>query len=158
MLCYMFQITCLISTQNQQVPNYDGNNKDNNSPTISTLPPPPSSSSSASSPSQLSAMELINGITSRGWNNNSFMTMPNSVYNSSGFSLMPSLNFSLDHGLGNNNNLQETNTSGSFLFPFVGLKQVSSTNNNTSEGANDPLGDQSTNGYWNGMLGGGGSW
>lgn len=141
-----------------QVPNYDGNNKDNNSPTISTLPPPPSSSSSASSPSQLSAMELINGITSRGWNNNSFMTMPNSVYNSSGFSLMPSLNFSLDHGLGNNNNLQETNTSGSFLFPFVGLKQVSSTNNNTSEGANDPLGDQSTNGYWNGMLGGGGSW
>ncbi|XP_049361873.1 dof zinc finger protein DOF4.6 [Solanum verrucosum] len=151
-----------------QVPNYDGSNKDNNSQNISTLPPPPpSSSSSASSPSQLSAMELINGITSRGLNNNSFnMTMPNSVYNSSGFSLMPSLNFSLDHGLGNNvhhssygnnNNLQETNANGRFLFPFVGLKQVS---NNTSDGANEPsLGDQSTNGYWNGMLGGGGgSW
>ncbi|XP_059276407.1 dof zinc finger protein DOF4.6 [Lycium ferocissimum] len=158
-----------------QVPNYDGSNKDNNSPNISSLPPPPSSSSSASPPSQLSAMELFNGITSRGLNN-SFMSMPisetKSVYNSSGFSL-PSLNFSLDHGLGNNvhsaygnNNLQETNTSGRFLFPFVGLKQVSSTNNNTSDGANEHngdhhhqhVGDQSTNGYWNGMLGGGGSW
>ncbi|XP_015083863.1 dof zinc finger protein DOF4.6-like [Solanum pennellii] len=147
-----------------QVPNYDGSNKDNNN--ISTILPPPSSSSSASSPSQLSAMELINGITNNN-NNNSFMTMPNSVYNSSGFSLMPSLNFSLDHGIGNdvhhsssygnnNNNLQETNANGRFLFPFVGLKQVS---NNTSDGANEPsLGDQSTNGYWNGMLGGGGSW
>lgn len=140
-----------------QVPNYDnGGNKDNN---ISTLP---CSSSSTSSPSQLSAMELITS-SSRGLSN-SFMTMPNSVYNSSsGFSLMPSLNFSLDHGrLGNNNNLQETNiTSARFLFPFVGLKQVSSTNNNTSDGANEPVGDhQSTNGYWNGMLGGGGggSW
>ncbi|XP_055821758.1 dof zinc finger protein DOF4.6-like isoform X2 [Solanum dulcamara] len=154
-----------------QVPNYEGSNKDNNSPNISTLlhpPPPPCSSSSASSPSQFSSMELINGITSKGLNN-SFMTMPisepNSVYNSSAFSLMTSLNFSLDHGLGNNvhsgygnkNNLQETNTSGRFLFPFVGLKQVSTTNNNTSDGANEPLGDESTNGYWNGMLGGG-SW
>ncbi|CAN4127153.1 unnamed protein product [Withania somnifera] len=138
-----------------RVPNYEGGNKDNNSPNISTLPPPPpSSSSSASSPSQLSAMELINGMTSRGLSN-SFMTMPNSVYNSSGFSLMSSLNFSLDHGVGNNNNLQETNTSARFLFPFVGLKQVSST----SDGVNEPVGDQSTNGYWNGMLGGGGgSW
>ncbi|KAJ8555914.1 hypothetical protein K7X08_013410 [Anisodus acutangulus] len=154
-----------------QVPNYDGSNKDNNSPNVSTLPPPPSSSSSASPPSQLSAMELINGITSRGLNN-SFMTMPisepNSVYNSSGFSL-PSLNFSLDHGLGNNvhsaygnNNLQDTNTSGMFLFPFVGLKQVSSTSDGGNEHDRDhhqPVGDQSTNGYWNGMLGGGGgSW
>ncbi|MCD7463767.1 hypothetical protein HAX54_051347 [Datura stramonium] len=101
-----------------QVPNYDGSNKDNNSPNISTLapppPPPPSSSSTAtSSPShQLSAMELITGITSSRGLSTSFMTMPSSVYNnSSGFSLMPSLNFSLDNGLGNNNNnLQETNT------------------------------------------------
>ncbi|XP_009617120.1 dof zinc finger protein DOF4.6-like [Nicotiana tomentosiformis] len=154
-----------------QVPNYDASNKDNNSPSISPLPPPPSSSSSASSSSQLSALELINGITSRGMNNNSFMSManisdPNSVYNnSSGFSL-PSLNFSLDHGLGNaayGNNLQETNTSGRFLFPFVGLKQISTTNT-TNDGANEnnrdhhqPAGE-STNGFWNGMLGGGGSW
>ncbi|CAN4077504.1 unnamed protein product [Withania somnifera] len=71
-----------------QVPNYEDGNKD---PNICTLPPP-------SSPSQLSALELINGMTC--------------------------------------------------------LKQVSST----SEGANEPVGDQSNNGHWNGVLGGGRSW
>ncbi|MCD7463297.1 hypothetical protein HAX54_050288 [Datura stramonium] len=146
-----------------QVPNYDGSNKDNNS-VISFHIGSSSSSSSVFflyrhffSISSAFGDGVDYRVTSSRGLSTSFMTMPSSVYNnSSGFSLMPSLNFSLDNGLGNNNNnLQETNTtSGRFLFPFVGLKQVSSTSDG---GANENVGDQSTNGYWNGMLGGG-SW
>ncbi|KAF8413356.1 hypothetical protein HHK36_001336 [Tetracentron sinense] len=113
-------------------------------------------SSSTSSP--LSAMELLRtGITSRGLN--SFMPMhipdSNPIY-SSGFPLheiKPTLNFSLDglgNGYGSLQGVQET--SGRLLFPFEDLRQVSST---TEFEQNRGQGD--SNGYWNGMLGGG-SW
>ncbi|KAA8525736.1 hypothetical protein F0562_007591 [Nyssa sinensis] len=129
-----------------QVPNFDSNSK-NHMPSSST-------------PSHLSAMELLTGISSRGLN--SFMPAPisdpNSIY-SSGFSLQefkPTLNFSLD-GIGSNNGygslqgVQET--SGRLLFPFEDLKQVSSTTSTIEQ--NREQGDST--GYWNGMLGGG-SW
>ncbi|KAF3624283.1 Dof zinc finger protein DOF3.6 [Capsicum annuum] len=81
--------------------------------------------------------------------NNISTLPPPSEPSSPAFSQLPSLNFSLDHhGLGNNN----VHSGYGFFFPFVGLKQVSN--------ASDHVRDQSTNnGYWNGMLGGGGgSW
>ncbi|KMT12430.1 hypothetical protein BVRB_5g103620 [Beta vulgaris subsp. vulgaris] len=132
----------------------------------------------------LSALELLNGLTSsRGLT--PFMPMPvpdpNGVY-SSGFSLQdfkPSLNFSLVDGLGNGyGSLQgdqvhhqttasetNNNNNGRLLFPFEDLKQVSSTtsadhNNSTENNNHDQNGEQedSTPGYWSGMLGNGGSW
>ncbi|KAL6986458.1 hypothetical protein U1Q18_019820 [Sarracenia purpurea var. burkii] len=130
--------------------------------------------SEASAPSShLSALELLTGISSRGLN--SFMPMamsmsmpmpmpisdPNTIY-SSGFSLQefkPTLNFSLD-GIGSSGGygshdlqvqgVQETN--GRLLFPFEDLKQVSSSSEIEQ---NREQGD--TNGYWNGVIGGG-SW
>ncbi|KAJ9148123.1 hypothetical protein P3X46_030212 [Hevea brasiliensis] len=130
-----------------QVPNVETNNKNQ------------ISSSSTSTTSQLSALELLTGISSRGLN--SFMPMPvqdpNSVY-TSGFSLQdfkPTLNFSLDglgSGYGSVQGVQETG--GRLLFPFEDLKQVSSA---TDIEPNREQGDSA--GYWTGMLGGGGgSW
>ncbi|KAF2298039.1 hypothetical protein GH714_007424 [Hevea brasiliensis] len=132
-----------------QVPSVDGNNKNQIS----------SSSSSASTTPQLSALELLTGISPRGFN--SFMPMPvqdpRSVY-TSGFSLQdfkPTLNFSLDglgSGYGSLQGVQETG--GRLFFPFEDLKQVSSTTNIEQ---NREQGD--SGGYWTGMLGGGGgSW
>ncbi|XP_059662178.1 dof zinc finger protein DOF4.6-like [Cornus florida] len=138
-----------------QVPNFDhnNNNKNHNMP----------SSTSSNSSHHLSALELLTGISSRGFT--SFMPMPvsdpNSIY-SSGFSLQefkPTLNFSLDHGLGSNGTagygnhlqaVQETST-GKLLFPFEDLKQVSNTN-----GIDQQNREQAdSNGYWNGMFSGG---
>ncbi|ESR52508.1 hypothetical protein CICLE_v10021521mg [Citrus x clementina] len=109
---------------------------------------------------QLSALELLTGISSRGLN--SFMPMPvpdpNTVY-APGFPMQdfkPTLNFSLD-GLGSgygslhHQSVQENN--GRLLFPFEDLKQVSSTSDHMEQ--NREHGDSS--GYWTGMLGGG-SW
>ncbi|KAF5729780.1 F-box family protein isoform 1 [Tripterygium wilfordii] len=106
---------------------------------------------------QLSALELITGISSRGLN--SFMPMnlvqdPNSAY-TSGFPILhdfkqptmtpTTLNFSLDHGLGSSGG-----------FPFEDLKQVSSTNiSDIEQDRGEVHGDSP--GYWTGMLGGG-SW
>ncbi|KAK9275405.1 hypothetical protein L1049_022669 [Liquidambar formosana] len=116
------------------------------------------SSSTASASSHLSALELITGITSRGFN--SFMPMagpdPNPVY-SSGFPLhefKPTLNFSLD-GLGSGygstlHGVQEN--SGRVLFSFEDLKQGSSTSDMEQN-----RGQGDSTGYWTGMLGGG-SW
>ncbi|KAI7994791.1 Dof zinc finger protein DOF4.6 [Camellia lanceoleosa] len=114
-----------------QVPNFDNNNKN------------------------LSAMELLTGISCSRGLNSSFVPMPmpmsdqNTIF-SSGFSLQefkPTLNFSLD-GLG----MQET-SGGRLLFPFEDLKQVSSTSD--IEQGKEQGGDST--GYWNGVLGGG-SW
>ncbi|KDP25242.1 hypothetical protein JCGZ_20398 [Jatropha curcas] len=111
---------------------------------------------------QLSALELLTGISSRGLN--SFMPMPvqdpsSSVY-TSGFPLhdfKPSLNFSLDglgSGYGSLQGVQET-AGGRLLFPFEDLKQVSTTTE--IEQNNREQGDST--GYWTGTLGGGGgSW
>ncbi|KAL2551039.1 Dof zinc finger protein DOF4.6 [Forsythia ovata] len=143
-----------------QVPNFDINvNKELNNPT------------SSSPSSHLSAMELLTGIsTSSGLNTfvPMLITDPNTVY-SSGFpnlfpdhQFKPSLNFSLDGNIGTSaygsfqGSVQETNVK--VPFPFEDLKQVSSTNNNTTDHAQknrDQHGDST--GYWNGMIGGG-SW
>ncbi|XVF10343.1 hypothetical protein REPUB_Repub07fG0174700 [Reevesia pubescens] len=130
-----------------QVPNSVENNNKNQIP----------SSSSSSPTSQLSALELLTGISSRGLN--SFIPMPvpdpNTVY-TSGFPMQdfkPTLNFSLDgfgSGYGSLQGVQET--TGRLLFPFEDLKQVSST---TDIEQNKEQGDSA--GYWTGMLGGG-SW
>ncbi|KAJ4840924.1 hypothetical protein Tsubulata_001125 [Turnera subulata] len=110
--------------------------------------------------SQLSALELLTGVSSRGLN--SFMPMPvhqdpNTVY-TPGFPLpdfKPTLNFSLDglgSGYGSLHGVQETN--GRLLFPFEELKQVSTT---TDIEPNKEHGSGDSAGYWTGMLGGG-SW
>ncbi|XP_062074663.1 dof zinc finger protein DOF4.6 [Humulus lupulus] len=124
-----------------------------------------------------SALELLNGLTSRGFN--SFLPIPvpdpnsNSVYNTSGFPLVPefkpSLNFSLD-GLGigsttaaaygslpsvHDQNNTSSSSSGRLLFPFEDLKQVSNANSAgiIDQDNNKEQGDST--GYWTGMLGGG---
>ncbi|KAL2516674.1 Dof zinc finger protein DOF4.6 [Abeliophyllum distichum] len=117
-------------------------------------------SSSSSATSNLSAMELLTGISSRDLN--SFLPMsinhPNTVY-PSGFPLpefRPSLDFSLD-GLGSNygsfQGVEET--SGKLLFPFEDLKNKTTDD---VEQNRDQNGD--TTGYWNGVIseGPGGSW
>ncbi|KAL2543784.1 Dof zinc finger protein DOF3.7 [Forsythia ovata] len=117
-------------------------------------------SSSSSATSNLSAMELLTGISSRDLN--SFLPMsitdPNTVY-PSGFPLpefRPSLDFSLD-GLGSNygsfQGVEET--SGKLLFPFEDLKNKTTDD---VEQNRDQNGD--TTGYWNGIIGEGpgGSW
>jgi hypothetical protein len=134
-----------------QVPSINDNN--NNKNQVSAT-----STNANTNSHQLSALELLTGITSRGFN--SFMPMPvhhdpNSVY-SSGFPLQdfkPTLNFSLDglgSGYGSFPGVQES--SGRLLFPFEDLKQVSSTSGIEQ---NKEQGDST--GYWTGMLGGG-SW
>ncbi|XP_019429776.1 PREDICTED: dof zinc finger protein DOF1.8-like isoform X2 [Lupinus angustifolius] len=137
----------------------------NNNESISASVSPTSTATT----SQLSALELLTGITSdsRGLMS-SFMPMnasvpgdPNSVYNC-GFHLQdfkPSLSFSLD-GIGNlHGSVQET--SGRLLFPFEDLKQVASTNTTIMDHNNNNSKDQqheySNGGYWNGMFGRG-SW
>ncbi|KAF3976218.1 hypothetical protein ACB098_01G133800 [Castanea mollissima] len=144
-------------TELVQVPsiNNDNSNKNQISGTSSTT------TNTTTASHQLSALELLTGITSRGFN--SFMPMPvqdpNSVY-TSGFPLVhdfkPTLNFSLDglgvgSGYGSFQGVQEN--SGRLLFPFEDLKQVSSTTNGIEQ--NKEQGDSA--GYWTGMLGGG-SW
>ncbi|KAJ8764911.1 hypothetical protein K2173_010376 [Erythroxylum novogranatense] len=119
-----------------------------------------SSPSSTSSTPQLSPLELLTGISSRGLN--SFMPMliqdPNTVYSTFGFPLQdskPNLKFSLD-GLGTASSGYEIvqgvqeNSSGRLLFPFEDLKHLSSTN---AIDRNADHGDSI--GYWTGMLGGG---
>ncbi|KAG2701409.1 hypothetical protein I3843_06G039600 [Carya illinoinensis] len=124
----------------------------------------PSSSSNTST--QLSAMELLKtGITSRGFS--SFMPMSvsesSTIYSSTGFPLQefkPStLNFSLEgfeSGYGNSTlhqGVQESGTGARLLFPIEDLKQIPTTSEFEQ---NRGQGDHS-NGYWNGMMGGG-SW
>ncbi|KAG2680749.1 hypothetical protein I3843_11G113200 [Carya illinoinensis] len=132
-----------------QVPSIENSNKNRISTTASSTTP---------TTSQLSALELLSGLTSRGFN--SFMPMPltdpNTVY-TSGFPLQdfkaPTLSFSLDglgSGFGSFQGVQET--SGRLLFPFEDLKQVS---NSSGIEQNKEQGDST--GYWTGMLGEG-SW
>lgn len=136
-----------------QVPNIDSKSQ---IPTSSST----TTTTTTTTPQQLSALELLTGISSRGLN--SFMPMPvpdpNTVY-TPGFPMQdfkPTLNFSLD-GLGSgygslhHQSVQESN--GRLLFPFEDLKQVSSTSDHMEQ--NREHGDSS--GYWTGMLGGG-SW
>ncbi|KAL8535572.1 hypothetical protein ACS0TY_011268 [Phlomoides rotata] len=130
-----------------QVPNFE--NTSNNT------------SSSNSSPPQshhLSPMELLTGFTGL----NSFMppptSDPNSVYTSSGFpDFKPSLDFSLD-ALGSNYATFQgvSQSNGKLLFPFQDLKQVS--NDAADRQNSDQHGDNNSTGYWNGVIGGGGSW
>ncbi|XP_022849652.1 dof zinc finger protein DOF4.6-like [Olea europaea var. sylvestris] len=118
----------------------------------------PSSSSSTSS--NLSALELLTEISSRGLN--SFLptsiTDPTTVY-PSGFPFpecRPSLNFSMD-ALGSNYGSFQggEETSGKLLFPFENLK---SKTTDDVEQNRDQNGDSTE--YWNGVIGGvpGGSW
>lgn len=161
-----------------QVPNYESNNKDGGNPHHP-------SSSSSSSASQLSALELLTGMTSSRGLMSSFIPMPipdpnsNSVYSS--FPLpefKPSLNFSLDGigngggGYGNHHHhlqgMQETTTSGGggggggggrLFFPFEDLKSTTAPDGGEQDRDNNPAGESTGHGYWNGVLGaGGGSW
>ncbi|XP_057773663.1 dof zinc finger protein 1-like [Salvia miltiorrhiza] len=115
-------------------------------------------------PPQLSSLELLTGLASTSRGLSSFMPSPPDPYSSSGpgFPMAEfkpsSLNFSLD-GLrtgggasyGNFQGVPETN--GKLLFPFEDLKQqVSSNNADQNRDDND-----NSNGYWNGVIGGG-SW
>lgn len=151
-----------------QVPNFDHGTRNTSSSASTT------SSSATTASAQLSALELLTGITTRGSTTiNSFMPIPipdpNSVYSPSGQLMIPmpefkipSLSFSLDGmasgGSGYGNSLHESNTGGTLLFPFEELKTNTPT---THEDPNhvgqtrDQNGD--SNGFWNGMLGGG-SW
>ncbi|XXG67181.1 hypothetical protein AAC387_Pa06g0585 [Persea americana] len=121
---------------------------------------PNNSNASSSSSSSLSAMELLNGISSRGLN--SFMQMPMPMSNSStavypsGFGLQdfkPTLNFPLEGLGGAYGNIQGVQEGGGrLLFPFEDLKPVPTTDFEQNKGQGD------TAAYnWNGMLGGG-SW
>lgn len=114
------------------------------------------------SSSHISAMELLkSGISSRGLN--SFMTPihANSSIYSSGFNLQdikPIPNFPVEGFEGGYcstlQGVQENNSGAArLLFPFQDLKQVPST---TAEFEQN-RGQGDSNGYWNGMLGGG-SW
>jgi hypothetical protein len=130
-----------------QLPSINENNNKN---------PISSSTSASTTTSQLSALELLTGISSRGLNSFPMPVQDPSTLYTSSFPLhdfKPTLNFSLD-GLGSCygslQGVQETN--GRLLFPFEDLKQVSST---ADIEHNKEHGDST--GYWTGMLGGG-SW
>ncbi|KAF4399055.1 hypothetical protein G4B88_023649, partial [Cannabis sativa] len=134
---------------------------------------------------QLSAMELLKtGMASRGLMS-SFMAMPpanNSDHNhNNGFSLggefkpnnnnnnnnSSSLGFDLDHGYGQEHHQtgfgsgQDHINGARLLFPnnHQDMKQVSATTSGRGERDNnqDHSNNNNSNGYWNGMLGGG-SW
>lgn len=133
-----------------QVPSIGNSNKNRISTTATFTTP---------TNSQLSSLELLSGLTSRGFDSLMHMSVPdpNTVY-TSGFPLQdfkpPTLNFSLDglgSGFGSFQGIQET--SGRLLFPFEDLKQVSNTSG--IEQNKEQLGDST--GYWTGMLGEG-SW
>ncbi|XP_047967295.1 dof zinc finger protein 1-like isoform X2 [Salvia hispanica] len=115
------------------------------------LPSFTSSTAAASSPSPPS-LELLTAATSGGLS--SFMTASADPY-SSGFAMpefKPSLNFSLDglgSGYGSFHGVPEAN--GKLLFPFEDLKQVPNNADQTRD-------DHNSNGFWNGVIGGGGSW
>ncbi|OAY48982.1 dof zinc finger protein DOF2.5 isoform X2 [Manihot esculenta] len=133
-----------------EVPKTENNNNSQHNSSSS-----PSSSPYTSSP--LSALELLRtGIDSRGLNSFIPTLMPesNTLY-SSGFPMQefkPTLSFSVE-GLGSRYGVQENG--GRTLFPFGEMKQLSST---TEVDQNKGQGT-SSNGYWNGMFGGGGgSW
>nr|XP_043629687.1 dof zinc finger protein DOF4.6-like [Erigeron canadensis] len=128
---------------------------------------------------QISALELLTGITARGTMNNSFMMTstpiidqdPNSSaaanYNSvvSMIPMMPefkvpsSLGFSLNGGgnnnYGNNSLVESSTSSGRNLFPFEELKTTTDHDQQNRDN-DDQNGD--SNGFWNGMMGGGCSW
>ncbi|XVF53351.1 hypothetical protein PTKIN_Ptkin05aG0092300 [Pterospermum kingtungense] len=121
-------------------------------------------SSSSSTSAHLSAMELLKTGMNNSRGLGSFMSMPlvsdsNTVY-SSGFPMhdfKPTLNFSLDHGFetgyGSLQGVQESTGTARLLFPVVELKQVPSTTTNELEQNREQ--EESTTGYWSGMLGGG---
>ncbi|XP_015896021.3 dof zinc finger protein DOF4.6 [Ziziphus jujuba] len=155
-------ISDLVQLPNNNIENNNNNNNNKNHSLAHVSSSSTTSTTSTSSATHLSALELLNGLTSRGFN--SFMPMsvpadPNTAVYASGFpnlqEFKPTLNFSLD-GLGGAaygslQGVQESN--GRLLFPFEDLKQVS-----TTPGI-EPSKDQGaeTTGYWTGMLGGG-SW
>ncbi|PWA64471.1 DOF transcription factor 11 [Artemisia annua] len=130
---------------------------------------PASASTTSNTSTQLSALELLTGITTRG-TINSFMGVPisnpNSVYSPSMIPMpefkIPSLGFSLDamasSGGGVGGDSYENGNGGRVLFPFEELKTNTSTSlddPNVVQNRDDQNGD--TNGFWNGMMGGG-SW
>lgn len=140
-----------------QAQNFDARNTNAPASTIS------------STNTQLSALELLTGITTRG-TINSFMEVPisnpNSVYSPSMIPMpefkTPSLGFSLDAmgssggaGVGDS---YENADGGSVLFPFEELKTNTSTSHDDSRVVQDrDHQNGGANGFWNGMMGGG-SW
>lgn len=122
-----------------------------------------SSANSSSSSTQLSALNFLrNGIAARGLN--SFIPMgqspleTNAIF-ASGFPFQeskPSLSFPIDgvngSRYGNSNVPQENINNGSLMFTLGAPKR----NSSTSE-ADQDKGQENSNGFWNGMLGGG-SW
>ncbi|KAK6947962.1 Zinc finger, Dof-type [Dillenia turbinata] len=151
----------------QLQPNIENKNSSSSSSTSTTTVA--TTGTTTTSTSQVSALELLTGITSsRGLS--PFMPMsinhpdPHSVFPTSGFlghplvqDFKPSLTFSLDgigSGYGSLQGVQEN--SGRPLFPFEDLKLVSTnaadhieTNRDQGGGGGD------STGFWNGVLGGG---
>lgn len=130
--------------------------------------------------SHLSGLELLTGIPISSRDLHSFMPSTvqvhvdanSSFYSTCGFPLQdfkPTLNFSLDgigeSGFANLHGVDHQETSGSILFPFEDLKQVSSSTNVPSMDQNNSNSEEQeqkqqgySSGYWGGgMLGGGGS-
>ncbi|KAL3536685.1 hypothetical protein ACH5RR_000051 [Cinchona calisaya] len=120
-----------------------------------------SSNQQLKSSTPFAALDLLRstGIVSRGMTSTTTAPAP-ALYSSSGFSfqdLKPaSISFSVDHhGLGSRfvpSGIQENG--GRIMFPFGVMKQLQSTNE-ADHNKGQP--NTNSNGYWNGMLGGG-SW
>nr|KAJ0202378.1 hypothetical protein LSAT_V11C600329900 [Lactuca sativa] len=148
-----------------QIPNFDATRNTNSSASTTS-----SITTTASASAQLSALELLTGITARG-TMNCLMPIPipdsNSVYSQSGQLMIPmpefkipSLSFSLDgmaSGGAYGNSLDDS-TDRRVLFPFEELKtNTSTTTLDEQHVAQDRDQNGDSNGFWNGMMGGG-SW
>ncbi|CAH1453530.1 unnamed protein product [Lactuca virosa] len=151
-----------------QIPNFDATRNTNSSASTTS-----SITTTASASAQLSALELLTGITARG-TMNCLMPIPipdpNSVYSQSGQLMIPmpefkipSLSFSLDgmasggSGGAYGNSLDDS-TDRRLLFPFEELKtNTSTTTIDEQHVAQDRDQNGDSNGFWNGMMGGG-SW
>ncbi|GMH26732.1 hypothetical protein Nepgr_028575 [Nepenthes gracilis] len=139
-------------------------------PHIERLPPHShfptnSTTSSCANAASISAMELLNGLTSSRELMTSFLSMPtisypNSVF-SSGFALQGDFKPNVEgigSGYGNDGDLQglQETSNGRLLFPFIeDLKQVSSVSEEDNQQGRE---QGNSTGYWSGMMGGAGSW
>ncbi|KAK6158914.1 hypothetical protein DH2020_006228 [Rehmannia glutinosa] len=74
----------------------------------------------------------------------------------------PSLAFSIDAGINNNNNNNNNNNKNingsSLMFALGATKRHDDSTTNIQAADHQEKGHQNSNGFWNGMLGGGGSW
>lgn len=149
------------STHNFQIPNFDATRNTNSSASNTSC-----TTTITTSSAQLSAMELLTGITTRG-TMNSFMPnpipipVPNQMMIPMPEFKIPSLSFSIDGmesgGGGAYGSSLHENNNGRFLFPFEELKTNTSTTHDDQQVGQNKDQNCDSNGFWNGMMGGG-SW